>query len=160
MKVYLIIGALMAAVLAWGAWQKQKASNAKLETVAVRASLSMAEVELKNAEAVNKAALDTVAKVSTEVERQRLIAAAEARKSRQRLDAFNALNRKIGNVPTTENVPVSNHLELVLDQLRSPVAGSGSGADRVDETGDTSDAGPLGPVVSPEAPTASEAPIG
>lgn len=152
----------VALAVGWGSWQKMVAANAKLETKAVRTSLSMAEAELQNAEAVNKAALDTVAKQASEVQRQKLIAAAEAKKSRQRLDAFNALNRKIGNVPTSENVPVSSHIELLLDsvRMRGAVPGPGSRPDRADEGVVGGNAGSAGPDVPAPAPSPTEAPIG
>lgn len=140
----------------WGAykWEKHKVASAELKAVGITKSLTLAINELDDAARINKSALDELASQAREVERQKLIAAAEAKKSRQRLDAFNALNRKIGNVPTSENVPVSNHLELLLDaqRVRGAVAEpSGSTADSSNESGVSGTSGPLGPVVSPTA---------
>lgn len=147
---YVILGVAIACLFGLWKWEKRKTAAVKVEVAALQKSVSMAEVELQNAEAINKNALDQLASQAREVERQKLIAAAEAKKSRERLNAFNALNRKIGNVPTSENVPVSDHLELLLDELRSPVAGNGgSPADSADESRNENDPGPLGPNVSP-----------
>jgi hypothetical protein len=157
MKAYLIIAAIFAVVIGYATWQKQKADNAKLETKAVRASLTMAEVELQNAEVVNKTALDAIAAQAREVERQKLIAAAEAKKSRERLNAYNALNRKIGNVPASENVPVSSHLELLLDseRMRGVVPGDRSRPDSADEGVNSGEAGPSGHDLPAETPPTS-----
>lgn len=157
MKQYLIFALIVAAAVGWGTWQKQKAANAKLEAEAIRASLSMAEAELQQVATLanhNKTVADSY---KHEVIRQREIAAAEAKKSRQRLDAFNALNRKIANV--TDNPPVPDAIELVLEsvRLRGPVPGA-PGADDGHKDRSGGEAGvagrdvPAGTVPTAEAP--------
>lgn len=135
MKQYIIIAAIIAALVAAYKWKDIEVDRAKLEIEGVRKSNAMLETELRDAASVNAGALHAAEIASREIERQKLIAAAEAKKSRQRLDAFNALNRKISNVPTSENVPVSDHIEHVLDELRSAVPGGGQAADRPNEGG-------------------------
>lgn len=130
------------------------ADKAEAKTAIVRA-----ECSTNVADEVTQSALQQVATLTREVERQKAIAAAEAKKSRQRLDAFNALNRKIGNVPTSENVPVSSHIESVLDSVRSAVPRDTS-ADGADKDGVDGNAGPDRPNVPAEADPAPETPIG
>ena len=134
---YVILGVAIACLFGLWKWEKRKTTALKTEAAALQKSVNMAEIELQNAEAINKSALDAVAQQAREVERQKLIAAAEAKKSRERLNAFNALNRKIGNVEPSQNVPVSDHVQSVLDaisdELRGVVPGDGPRPDSLDE---------------------------
>ena len=153
--IALAFGALFGAYKLEG--YRVKAAATKIE--GLTKSLNMAEFELQDAAetaAHNKSVADSF---KEEVMRQKSIIAAEAKKSRERLAAFNALNRKIGNVPPSENVPVSNHLELVLDELRSPVAGSGPPADSPDETGDGGKAENSGGNLPPKTDATAETPV-
>ena len=154
---YVILGVAIACLFGLWKWEKRKTTALKTEAAALQKSVNMAEIELQNAEAINKSALDAVAQQAREVERQKLIAAAEAKKSRERLNAFNALNRKIGNVPTSENVPVSNHLELLLDseRMRGPVAGDGPRPDSSDEGVNGDNSGSVGHDLPPETAPSS-----
>jgi hypothetical protein len=139
-------------------WEGYKTKTAKAEAEAVRRSLAMAETEIKNAAATadyNKAVADGF---MAEAARQRNIAAAEAKKSRQRLDAFNALNRKIGNVQ--DNPPVPDAIELNLDaaRMRGAVPGPGQAPGGADEGGAGENAGAAGRDVPGAPEAASEAP--
>jgi hypothetical protein len=123
-------------------WEGHKARAARLEVEGVRKSLALADSELRNAEAVNRGALLAAENAAREAQRQAQIAADAEKKSRDRLRENNLLRRNIQNV--TENPPVSDSLELVLDSLRvrGSVPGNGSptsGADR-DSSGETAGA--------------------
>ena len=151
-----ILWAVLAFGALWGAYKyegwKVKAAAVKVE--ALQKSLNMAEFELQDAAETAKHNADLAKSFKNEVMRQKTIIAAEAKKSRERLNAYNALNRKIGNVPTSENVPVSSHIEHVLDELRSPVAGPGSQPNSADEAGgdgapDTAGGDAVPPFTSP-----------
>lgn len=138
--------------------ESQKVERTEMVKQGLERSLAVAQAELDNAAAINRGALRAAELASQELERQKLIAAAEAKKSRQRLDAFNALNRKISNV--TENPPVPDAIELVLEsvRMRGPVPGaSGAPASGADQGGDKGAADPSGHVVPPGTDPAPEA---
>lgn len=146
---YAIGGLVLTTALAVG-WAKWNDLGAKVKT-------SKAETAIARAECSTNAAVDTadalnqqITDLTREVERQKIIAAAAEKKSRDRLAAYNALNRKIGNVPTSQNVPVSDHLESVLDaqRVRGSVPGP-TGTDRPDQDGTDGKTDPTGRDVSP-----------
>lgn len=153
---YAIGGAAVVVAVAVG-YAKWTSKTAEVATGKAETAIVKAECSTNIADEVTQSALSQVASLTREVERQKLIAAAEAKKSRQRLDAFNALNRKINNVPNDQNVPVSAHIEHVLDELRSPVSG-GAGTGSSDQGGNGGASDLAGRDVSPEAKPAPEAP--
>lgn len=158
MNPYLIMAVIVAAAVGWGTWQKQIASNAKLEVKAVRASLSMAEKELEDAAAINRGALKAAEIAAADAAAQAKIAADTRAKERLAWIRLEKLKKEIGNVPTSENVPVSSHIEHVLDELRSPVAGDGSRADSPNENGTAGEGGADRPNVPAETSATAEAP--
>lgn len=162
MNQYLVMAAIVAAAIGWGGWQKMNAANAKLETKAIRASLEMAQSELQNAASVNRGALLAARNATAEAERQAKIAADRAAKERLAWIRLDKLKKEISSVPTTENVPVSNHLQAVLDaaanELRSAVPGPGPAADRPHEDGNGGTPASAGDAVPTEADPAAEAP--
>ena len=145
---YVIGGTALVAALAVGyaKWTEQgaKVKTSKAETAIARAECST-NAAVDTTEALNQQITD----LTREVERQKIIAAAAEKKSRDRLAAYNALNRKIGNVPTSQNVPVSDHLESVLDaqRVRGAVPGP-TGTDRSDQNGNDGKTDPAGRDVS------------
>lgn len=158
MNQYLVMAAVVAAAIGWGGWQKMNAANAKLETKAIRASLEMAQSELQNAASVNRGALLAARNATAEAERQAKIAADRAAKERLAWIRLDKLKKEISSVPTTENVPVSAHIEHVLDELRSAVPGSGPASDRPHEDGNGGTPASAGDGVPTEADPAAEAP--
>lgn len=129
---YAIGGTALVAALAVG-YAKWTDLGARVKTSKAEAAIVKAECATQNVEDTTAALNKQITDLAREVERQKLIAAAEAKKSRQRLDAFNALNRKINNVPNDQNVPVPPAVELFLDELRGAIPGSGPGADSADK---------------------------
>lgn len=151
---YVIGGTALVAALAVG-YAKWTERGAKVDKAEARTAIAKAECVTDLADDVTQSALQQVTTLTAEVARQKAIAAAEAKKSRQRLDAYNALNRKINNVP--ENPPVPDAIELVLDRMRSAVPGT-TGTDRAHENGSEGEAAdprpnlPAGTEPAPEAP--------
>lgn len=129
---YVIGGSALAVAVAVG-YAKWTSKSAEVATGRADVAIVKAECATQNVEDTTAALNQQITDLAREVERQKLIAAAEAKKSRQRLDAFNALNRKINNVPNDQNVPVPPAVELFLDELRGAIPGSGSGADSADK---------------------------
>ena len=138
---YVIGGTALVAALAIG-YAKWVDQGAKVDKAEARTAIVRAECATNTAVDTTEALNQQIADLTREVERQRIIAASAEKKSRQRLDAFNALNRKIGNVPNDENVPVPAPVELFFDELRRVVPGDGSSADSADENGNDRKADP------------------
>lgn len=151
---YVIGGTALVAALAVG-YAKWTEQGAKVKTSKAETAIARAECSTNAASDTTEALNQQITDLTREVERQKIIAAAEAKKSRQRLDAYNALARKINNV--TENPPVPDAIELVLDRMRSAVPGA-PGADRAHENGIEGEAAdprpnlPTGTDPAPEAP--------
>lgn len=154
---YVIGGLALVTALSVG-WAKWNEQGAKVDKAEARTAIAKAECVTDLADDVTQSALQQVTTLTAEVARQKAIAAAEAKKSRQRLDAYNALNRKIANVPTIENVPVSSHIESVLDSVRGSVPGVEPAPGGANESGDSGAADVAGRDLSTEAVTAPEAP--
>lgn len=145
MNQYAIMAVVVACVAAWGGWQKIKRNEADLETKAVRASLDMAEDEAERAakDATHNA---TVAKAwIAEAERRAKVAADHRAKERLAWMARDKLKKELANVPTSQNLPVSDHLELLLDaqRVRGVVPGE-TGASGPDKAGDGENPGAAG----------------
>lgn len=154
-----IMAVFVALAVGWGTWQKMNAANAKLETKAVRASLTMAEAELQDAAALNADEARKRKDAEAAAKAQAKLAADRAAAERLAWSRVNKLKTEIANVK--ENPPVPSSIELVLDRLRGAVPGpSGSPADRVDENGDagTTPVDPNG--VPPSTDTATETSVG
>lgn len=154
---YVIVGVIVMVALGAWKWRGEQLRVAKLEAEAIRASLAVAEDEAqRNADTAkhNKAVADGF---RDEVARQRKIAEAKEKKALDRLRENNELRRKINDA--TENPPVPDAIELVLDsiRLRSPVPGE-AGADDGDKDrsgGEADSSGrdvPAGPEPAAEAP--------
>lgn len=150
---YVIVGVLAASILAWGAWQKHKAIEAKTKIEGLTKSLNLAQSELDNSVSVadhNKAVADAR---NAEAARQAGIVAEANKKARDRLAENNKLRKAIANA--TDNPPIPDALERVLDayRVRSAVPGT-TGEDSDNEAGDGAASGEPGPVVSdPASPT-------
>lgn len=106
------------------------------------------------AEDVNRSALDQIAALTSEIRKQKEINAAISAKSGERLRALNRLTKEISNVPKSENVPVSDHIERVLDELRRAHAGGNVPAGNSD-AGNGGAPGTVGHDVPAEAGPAS-----
>ena len=64
---YVILGVAIACLFGLWKWEKRKTTALKTEAAALQKSVNMAEIELQNAEAINKSALDAVAQQAREV---------------------------------------------------------------------------------------------
>lgn len=146
---YAIGGLVLTTALAVG-WAKWNDQGAKVDKAEARTAIAKAECSTNAAVDTTEALNQQITDLTREVERQKIIAAAAEKKSRDRLAAYNALNRKIGNVPTSQNVPVSDHLESVLDaqRVRGSVSGP-TGTDRPDQDRNDGKTDPAGRDVSP-----------
>lgn len=124
---YVIGGTVLVTALAVG-YAKWVDQGAKVDKAEARTAVVKAECATNTALDTTEALNQQIADLTAQVDRQKAIAAAEAKKSRQRLDAFNALARKIANAPNDENVPVPAPVEHVLDaaRLRGAVPRDGS----------------------------------
>ncbi len=151
-----VLSVVVAVLFGLYKWEGHKARALKDQAEhAIGEKAKLAE-KLKDAATYNdglKAILEMAAK---EAERQALIAAAEAKKSRDRLRENNLLRKDIQNV--TENPPVPLAIERVLDGMRSAVAGNGDGG--ADQGGNEGAANPDRPEVPAEANPAPETPVG
>ncbi len=125
-----------------------EAREAKAETATVQAECAVSATE-----GVNKAALGQIASLTAELERQKGIAAAAKKKADDRLRENNLLRRNIQNV--TENPPVPDAIERVLDGMRGAVSGNGPAPGGADESGASGTAPASGPPLPPEAAPAS-----
>jgi hypothetical protein len=154
---YIVIALIVAAAVGWGTWQQQLREKADLKVEAREASLAMAEGEIERVAKVadhNKAVAEGF---RDEVSRQREIAAAKEKKAADRLRENNELRRKISNA--TENPPVPDAIELVLDsiRLRSAVPGT-PGTDDGDKDRSGGEADSAGRDVSAGPEPAAETP--
>lgn len=112
-----------------------EAREARAETATVQAECAVSATE-----SVNTAAMGQIASLTAELERQKAIAAAAKKKADDRLRENNLLRRNIQNV--TENPPVPDAIERVLDGMRSAVDGSGPAPGGADESGASGTADP------------------
>ena len=151
---YVIGGTALVAALAIG-WAKWVDQGAKVDKAEARTAIVRAECATNTAVDTTDALNQQIADLTREVERQKIIAASAEKKSRDRLAAYNALNRKINNVP--ENPPVPDAIEFVLDRMRGAASGS-PGTDRVEEDGVDGNPADLGRDVSSGTDPAPEAP--
>lgn len=138
------VGSVLAIGAIYGlyAWTKHDLDKVTAERDAAQTAQACVSA---TAEDINKNLLQRVTSLTADVERQKRIAIAHEKKSLERLKQFNDLQRKIANVPQSQNVPVSDHLERVLDELRRPVARDGGPpADRPDADTDGDDASSTG----------------
>lgn len=157
MNQYIVIALVVAAAVGWGGWQKIQRNNAQLEAEAVRASLVMAEKEAQDAATIAKHNKTVADSYKDEVIRQREIAAEAKAKERLAWMARDKLKKDIANV--TENPPVPDAIELVLESVRLRSAVSGTpGAPDGDEDRDNGEAGVSGRDVSASPDPAAEAP--
>ena len=148
-----ILSIVVAVLFGLYKWEGYKAASAKAEIEGVRKSLVMAEQELRNAASINRGALLAAENASKEAERQAQIAQAAAKKSQDRLRENNLLRRNIQNV--TENPPVPDAIERVLDGMRSAVDGSGPAPGSADESGTSGASDTSGPEVPAETTPSS-----
>lgn len=138
---YVIGGLALVTALSVG-YAKWNEQGAKVDKAEARTAIAKAECVTDLADDVTQSALQQVTSLTAEVARQKAIAAAEAKKSQDRLRENNELRRKIANVPNDENVPVPSALEHVLDAARVRGAVSrDAGADGVDKDADDGAAG-------------------
>jgi len=131
-------------------WEGYKRTQAETYAEGVKKSLTMAQAELDRAASINRGALLAAENASKEAARQAKIAQAAAKKSQDRLRENNLLRRNIQNV--TDNPPVPDSIELVLDALRvrGAVPGPNEATSGTDESGNEGEASPDRPVVQPK----------
>lgn len=125
-----------------------EAREARAETATVQAECAVSATE-----SVNTAAMGQIASLTAELERQKAIAAAAKKKADDRLRENNLLRRNIQNV--TENPPVPDAIERVLDGMRSAVDGSGPAPGSADESGTSGASDTSGPEVPAETTPSS-----
>ena len=144
-------GAILAVAVIYGLWTFD--SRAKTEQLkAADLFIGVVQKDVAKAKAVNAEKEAAIKQLKDSVEDQKKAAADNAKKARAIAAQRDQLQRKIANAPASENVPIPDVLELVIDGLRRPVAGSGEPAadsSSSDQGGDA--AAPAGPVVPPEA---------
>ena len=144
-------GALLAVAVIYGLWTFD--SRAKTEQLkAADLFIGVVQNDVRKAKAVNEEKEAAIEQLKASVEGQKKAAADNAKKARAIAAQRDQLQRKIANAPASENVPIPDVLELVIDGLRRPVAGPGEPAadgSGSDEGGDA--AAPAGSVVPPEA---------
>lgn len=143
----------MAAVLAWGTWQKQKVAQAKAELAVVVEQKAAAIAKLKDAAQYTGTLKRSLEMQAEDAEEQARAADAARAKERLAWIRLDKLKKEINSA--TDNPPIPDALESVLDayRLRSAVPGD-AGNDSADERGDAGTEDPLGPKVSePAAPT-------
>lgn len=136
---YVIGGSAIAVALAVG-YAKWTGKSAEVATGRAEVAIVKAECTTNTAEEINRSALGQIARLTSEVNKQRETIAALDKKSNDRLRENNELRRKISNAK--DNPPVPDAIESVLefDRLRSSVPGA-TGADSANEGGSGDDAG-------------------
>lgn len=159
---YVIVGVIAAAVLAWVAWQKHKVVEAKAELAQAIEAKGALTAKLKDAAKYNNTLKLSLEMQAEDAEIQAKAADAARAKERLAWIRLNKLQKEIANVPTSQNVPVSDHVQSVLnaiaDELRSPVPGT-SGPDSSDQSRDAGEGDNARRDVSPEASPAPETPV-
>lgn len=125
-----------------------EAREARAETATVQAECAVSATE-----SVNTAAMGQIASLTAELERQKAIAAAAKKKADDRLRENNLLRRNIQNV--TENPPVPDAIERVLDGMRGAVPGPGQAPGGADESGTSGASDTSGPSLPTEAAPSS-----
>lgn len=128
----LIVGAL------WGAykWEGHKVKAARAELAAALEAKGKVVSDLMKAETYNKGLKDSLEMANEEALRQADIAAERARKERLAWIRLEQLKKDVANA--TDNAPVPDAVELLLDSLRSPVPGPGDAdADGSEDDGET-----------------------
>lgn len=147
-----ILWAVLAFGALWGAYKYEgwKVKKAQAELVQAIESKGKVVQSLDDAARLNKTLKLSLEMQAEDAEVQARAADQARAKERLAWQRLNKLQKEIGNVPTTENVPVSQHLELLFDELRSAVPGDARPAD--DNVGGSEEpSGPLGPVVPTDA---------
>jgi phage repressor protein C with HTH and peptisase S24 domain len=127
---YVILAVAVAIFAGLWKWEQRKVERAELAAKGLERSLAQAEKEITDTAAIAKHNKDVADSFKSYAEEQMRERRALEKKSADRLRENNDLRRKISNVPTDQNVPVSNHIESVLDaqRVRGAVSG-GAGAD-------------------------------
>ena len=160
-KYFAVFLAIIAIGGAWK-WRGNQLNAAKAELAEAIESKGKLVSDLMKAESVNKGLKGSLDMQSEDAEMQARAADQARAKERLAWIRLNKLQREISNVPTSQNVPVSDHVQSVLnaiaDELRSPVAGT-SGPDSSDGPSDTEAPTADRPELSPEASPASETPV-
>lgn len=148
---YVIGGLALVTALSIG-YVKWNERGVAVDKAEARTAIAKAECVTDLADDVTQSALKQVTTLTAEVERQKRIAADEAKKSQDRLRENNELRRKINNA--TENPPIPDAAEFALDRLRGAIPGA-AGADRTHENGTEGEAGDLGGPLPPATEPAS-----
>lgn len=150
---YVILGVAIACLFGLWKWEKRKTLAAKQEVVAAEQAKAELKANLEKAAAYNKTLKDSLDMQEQDAEEQ--AAAAKAARDKERLAwiRLDKLKKEIANA--TDNPPIPDALESVLDayRLRSAVPGtSGNGSPVVG--GNEGQEGEPGPVMpDPAAPT-------
>lgn len=153
---YLVGGSALVVGLAVG-YVKYMERDVTADKAEAKTAIVRAECSTNIADEVTQSALQQVATLTRQVNEWKAAWAIAEKKSRDRLKAFNDLNRKIGNVK--DNSPIPDALELKLDDVRVRSAvPRDAGKDSADKAANGGEAGPSGDGVSPGADPAPEAP--
>lgn len=159
---YVAVFLVVMAAIGWNKFQNGRVNAAKAELAEAVKEKVVAQSKLKDA-----ASLNSTLKLSLEMQAEDAevqARAADQARAKERLawQRLNKLQKEIANVPTSQNVPVSDHVQSVLnaiaDELRSPVPGDG-GPDSANESGDEGAGDPVRRDVPEEASPASETPV-
>lgn len=153
---YAVGGAALVIGLAVG-YVKYMERDVTADKAEAKTAIVRAECSTNIADDVTQSALQQVATLTRQVNEWKAAWSIAEKKSRERLKAFNELNRKIGNVK--DNSPIPDALELKLDDVRVRSAvPRDAGKDSADKAANGGEAAPAGDGVSPGTDPAPEAP--
>lgn len=144
------IGAAVVVAIMYGlfAWRGQALDTVTAERDAAKTARACVAA---TSEDVNKSHVQQIKALTASIAAQTATITELQRKERKAAANLAALQRKIANVPQSQNVPVSDHIEFLLDELRRPVPGpSGQPAGGVDKGDAGSPADPDRPAVPAE----------
>lgn len=132
---YVAIFLIVMAAIGWNKFQNGRVNAAKAELAQAIEAKGKIISDLMKAETTNKGLKGSLEMQAEDAAYQAKLADEARKKERLAWQRLNKLQKEIASVPTSQNVPVSDHVQSVLnaiaDELRSPVAGT-SGPDSSD----------------------------